>query len=169
MIVGVFLWYAICTESILHMFRLNTTTLCGSMFRSTSLSSSIMSLFFLSQPGNEWFVTKRLNGPERMRICTETTHCGNMSNINRIKVSYEFQPLTCWTWGNQYNSNRCPTTSCNIKLLCGNLSSMRKATWITSNGNDWNPDPNWPKGIQGRCLLFDLSWGDFFMFLTKVA
>ncbi|CAL1145558.1 unnamed protein product [Cladocopium goreaui] len=29
---------------------------------------------------------------------------------------------------NQYNNNRCPTTSCNIKLLCGNLSAFRRAT-----------------------------------------
>lgn len=29
---------------------------------------------------------------------------------------------------NQYNNNRCPTTSCNIKLLCGNLSAFRHAT-----------------------------------------
>eukprot|EP00434_Breviolum_minutum_P036567 symbB.v1.2.032401.t1/scaffold3828.1/size49577/4 len=36
------------------------------------------------------------------------------------------QNVAGWA-GNQYNSNRCPTTSCNIKLLCGNLSSMRKA------------------------------------------
>ena len=34
-------------------------------------------------------------------------------------------------WGNQYNSNRCPTTSCNIKLLCGNLSVFRTVTGTT--------------------------------------